>query len=750
MNKSILINRISNDMREIEQNPLEGIGIVSIENDPMKYVVNMMLMTGPYKGFCIQLILTLPENFPIIPPKILIYPDQIIHGFHHHIFPENYYDGTNSENNYGGFCIDLLQNNFMSTNEAHTGWNPSYSLSSILLQVQNFISDPDLHHDPPQSMVDNLMNKMKNYKRSFKVIDDKGERTIVHTWTHPYPPMYFQSNNNESTSKVDDIKTNGIQSDDNNNIQKLQLIKENLSCYLLKDNYIDNPNIILGYPIVRSKSFYGNKTELYPIPQLLSYEGFKAQTQNNNNSNFFYYMYEYDQNQNEIKAANNEFFNNWLPIYVNDEHFKKNRQTILNAIKDIKNETSFNASQIFDILPIILNKMIIGIFNGKSVISSAFITSYFHYVLLFKKLCVEFEDEFTLYINHKLNLIRLNDYEVNKRIVPDIGNFFMLMFFSNKDLKTEEMKKIRNGLFEEYFTRQMFWIFHGQESDMKNLIQQNHFKIDDEKFRDKIYLERFEEDPNFNMNYLDLFNKELHNLGIFNNVVDIISNDSNFLYSYYNDKKEASFQANKRIEHSFKKLFNECSPEGKSKLKELILDKMNFSKFFENQIIIQTLYESFKVDEILEHDKLQNQDEILKYAYESQRGNQLLLITFFTLKKMEEKGFMEELEKNYGIFLEVDKFVDDLKIKLNEIKSFKALYEYIGTEFGKDKTELELIIEGYRRAKKMRYIRYLNHGDYNRRRGRSGVRGRGRGLVLRGRGRGLVLRGRGRGRRGLM
>ena len=35
MNKSILINRISNDMKEIEQNPLEGIGIVSIENDPI-------------------------------------------------------------------------------------------------------------------------------------------------------------------------------------------------------------------------------------------------------------------------------------------------------------------------------------------------------------------------------------------------------------------------------------------------------------------------------------------------------------------------------------------------------------------------------------------------------------------------------------------------------------------------------------------------------------------------------------------
>ena len=178
MNKSILINRISNDMREIEKNPLEGIGIVSIENDPMKYVINIMLMTGPYKGFCIQLLMTLPENFPIIPPKILIYPEQIINGFHHHIYAQNYYNGNVNEV-YAGFCLDLLSN--YSLNEAHTGWNPSYSLSSLLLQIQNFIGDPDFNYDPPQSMVNDLMSKMKNYKRSFKVIDDNGEKTIIHT-----------------------------------------------------------------------------------------------------------------------------------------------------------------------------------------------------------------------------------------------------------------------------------------------------------------------------------------------------------------------------------------------------------------------------------------------------------------------------------------------------------------------------------------------------------------------------------------
>ena len=685
MNKSILINRISNDMKEIEQNPLEGIGIVSIENDPMKYVINMMLMTGPYKGFCIQLIMTIPENFPINPPKILIYPNQFIPSYHHHIF-NDYQNGEN----YGKFCIDLLENSFMSTNEAHTGWNPAYSLSSILLQVQNFISDPDLHYEPTNMMVNNLMSKMKNYSRSFKVIDDQGERTIVHTWNNPYPQMYFKSktNNNEII---------------NNN--KLQLIKENLTCYMLKENYIDNHNIILGYPIVQTKSTYGNnKIELHPIPQLLSYEGFKAQTQSNNNNNVFSSMM-------NVKAANNEFFNNWLPIYVDNEHFNKNKETILNAIKNIKNEVSFNPSQIFDILPLILNKMIIGMFNGKSIISSAFIVSYFHYVLLFKKLCIEYEKEFSLYFNQNINLIRMNNYNVNKRIAPDIGNFFMLMFFSNFDMNSDEMKKIRNALFEEYFTRQMYWIFHGDEckAKMKELILQNPLNLKDEKVLDKIYLEKFENAPDFKMKYLDLFNKELHNLGIFNNVVNIISNDNNILNLYHNDKKEAKNQVKIRMRQSFKKLFNECSSEGKSKLKDLILDNLHFYQFFEIKLTLDSNYDSFKVvDQILEYNNLKNKDEILKFAYESQRGNQLLLITFFTLKKMEEKGFMEELEKNYGIFLDVDNFVNELKIKLNEIKSFKALYEYVGSEMGKDKTELELIIEGYRRAKKKRYIKDPN------------------------------------------
>ena len=164
---------------------------------------------------------------------------------------------------------------------------------------------------------------------------------------------------------------------------------------------------------------------------------------------------------------------------------------------------------------------------------------------------------------------------------------------------------------------------------------------------------------------------------------------------------------------------------------------------------------------------IKNKDEIIKYAYETQRGNSLLLITFFAQKKIEEKGFMEELEKNYGIYLDVDNFIIEMNKKLEEIKTYKDLYAYIGSDFGKDKTDMKLIIEAYDKAKEKGYIKPSNNQridntrnfrggrGFNRGRGNRGFGGRGRGFggrgnrefrgrIFRGRGRGDGFRGRGR------
>ena len=89
-----------------------------------------------------------------------------------------------------------------------------------------------------------------------------------------------------------------------------------------------------------------------------------------------------------------------------------------------------------------------------------------------------------------------------------------------------------------------------------------------------------------------------------------------------------------------------------------------------------------------------------------------MLITFFAQKKIEEKGFMDELEKNYGIYMEVDNFIKEMRQKLDEVKSYGKLFEYIGSKFGKNKTDEELINEAFEKAYLKRYINDNNIYNY--------------------------------------
>ncbi|MBP5421564.1 MAG: hypothetical protein J6Y78_03875 [Paludibacteraceae bacterium] len=688
--KVIALKRIANDMKELAKCPLEGIGMASIDNDPMRFVVNMELMTGPYKGYKIQLLMTMSDEYPIKPPKMLVFPNQLIGmgGFHHHVLE--------GENGYMEFCIDLLDNDYMDTNEQHTGWNPAYTISSVLLQVQNFIGDPDMHQLPSKSTIEALMKSMDSYKRTFILMDEEGEKKVVHTWKDPYPKMYYMKNQMEEEENEAKEKKNKME-------RKQETIKENLICYLLRDNYIENSEVLLGYPVINSRSAYGkDKIELYPIPQLLTYEAYKMQmseAQPNQNQ----LINSYYNTQSQLKAANNEYYNNWLPIYVNENHYSKNKELILNSLKSIKNEIEFRPEIVFDILPIILNKMIIGAFNGKSVISSSFITCYFQYVLLFKRLCEDYKAEYETYVNRKISLITMNDYEVSKKIVPDIGDFLMLIYLSNKDMSTPEMKKMKKVLIEEFLIRQMYWIFHG--SECKEIMKSKVVNNSSLTMSDEEYLEKFQDNPIFKMRYLDIFVKELHRQDIYHQIIDIIANDKDYLWNYHKNRNYAKRMAEEGITKSFKRLYNQCSQWSRNRMNELIRKKMNFKEFFDERMVKDEMYEAYQINEILKVGNENSTRNILAYAYESQKGNQLLLITFSVLKKLEEKGFLEELEKNYGIYLGVDAFLEEIKKNLKEVKSFKSLYELIGTELGQEKTELDLIVESYEKAKKRRYIR---------------------------------------------
>ena len=700
--KSLCIARINKDLKEIDKSPLEGIGIISLDNNPMKYIVNIKIMIGIYEGYCLQLLLTFSDNYPYRPPKILIYPGQLLNNtYHHHIFKDNLLDEKGR--NFYKFCFDLLDNDFLSTSSEKTGWNPSYTISSFLLQVQTFLSQPDMpeSHLPNEDKIKELMKSMEEFENYFKIKNNNEEIIIKHTWKNPYPEMYIKKEEDKNLGKEIDKEN-----------ERINKIKENLTCFISRLNYIDNKNILLGYPIKKNKD-----GSLIPISQILSYDCFieeyykiRENNENNNNdifrNNFFDFIDEinliinnrfnfnnnfernffrfHDMNEliinmnrdREIsfKSANNELYQAWLPIYIDENHFQNNMMTILNYFSILKygdigiKKYDFHPQYIFEIMPNILASMIRKMIQDN--ISSSFLKCFFQYTLLYKKLENKYEGIFPKY--QKFYLER-NIYKIIKRkgdinVINEIFELFILFFFSDKNISSNLKEKLNNYI---------------------------------GKLKKYVYLKLLQCVECFNFDFPGLFIKHLKIKNLFDKIVDIIFIDTYELLLTEDNLILCEILRNKLIkemETNFKGLYIKISETARQKINKIIIDELNFSIHFINK----------------------------SFFYHKNRENHLsinnLLFKFFKLfESLKEKILSDDclsnLENNFGIFFESENFIDDLNKKKKDINNIKSISE---SKFFKTIKEILFLIFEYRYDCISRfsfylqnyYLKFINYDSY--------------------------------------
>lgn len=121
MFKEAARKRLLKDLKEIESNPLDTIYAQPLENDLFEWHANLVGISGTdYEGVVFHLIMEFPADYPLRPPKVRMASNMQ----HRHVY------GT-------WICLDMLEAHPEA--KQYSGWSSSYSVYSILLQLQAFL-----------------------------------------------------------------------------------------------------------------------------------------------------------------------------------------------------------------------------------------------------------------------------------------------------------------------------------------------------------------------------------------------------------------------------------------------------------------------------------------------------------------------------------------------------------------------------------------------------------------------------------
>ena len=331
--------------------------------------------------------------------------------FHHHII------GTS-------ICNDMLTNfkSYFETIDGRltlkkaSGWSSGYTLNVILSQMQIFFSDPDMDIKLTEKEIQNLVDYSKNYlcKNCKKKISYRLEEK---------------------------------QTTDNTEIN---ILKNRLVCGLTKSSFLTDSSISLGYPILINKDRFGRFWPTILI-ELMSHSGYKMQL------DALGYGKLEDFDQLKLFSPSGDQFNYWIPCYLNEDHFVRNLDLILDSLSVIRNgknvtkQNTFIPEIIIDVLPCLINKTIVLILNGTIFHSLAAIQTYCHLLRLYYRLIDQYP-RLKSDIEYKVKQFK-NFGMRNKKFFPDLGEFIINLFLSG--FKYEEIKL---DLFREFMARQIFWI----------------------------------------------------------------------------------------------------------------------------------------------------------------------------------------------------------------------------------------------------------------------------------------------------
>lgn len=452
MQNNLTKKRIFRDLKEITESNLVGIAAcLPNEQEISCIMANIQIQDGIYNGLLIPVILDLPKDYPLSPPAAYVVSGHPFdHNFHEHVIG-SFSSMGNSRG--ASLCTDLTSNfaSFFQKQQG-SGWSPAYTIQSILIQLQTFLSRPDL---PKQSMpsilsIRKMLEEAQKFTHSIKIRENGKISTFLSTFDKPFPYLdtsIYKNNLQNSQPKIEieyegEIQLNEVEK--SYEIQKKLKIEivNKLICPITKTGVYDDDSLKFGYPmnIIVDKF---NRLQVTPVIEIISKEGLSYLKQSQSSNNSWKSIFGFD-------------FNHWIPLYINENHFLSVKETLFSLISEltVSKNKKFDPTQILNLIPPILVKTAIHFLKGEVHQSYAAIDAYCQYQYLLTKMIHMFP-EIQKEIDSQVNRFMSSKDNRQKREAGDLGEFMIKTSLSKYGFFHP---KITLAIFREFLTRQVSWI----------------------------------------------------------------------------------------------------------------------------------------------------------------------------------------------------------------------------------------------------------------------------------------------------
>lgn len=423
------LRRLQRDLKEIDKEPIPDASLAPHADTLFELHGNLIIPDGPYAGLLVHLIFTFDEGFPATSPFGKMGQNfPIGHEHYHHLYGD-------------GICNDYLRNFqdwFKSQDggemKAASGWSPGVTLKGLMLVMKQFFCETD-RPLPSKSKIERVFAQVEDYKCDI----------CGHTTKTPFPPLP-SSNDNAFEEKE---KDKGKEEDN----PAKERARRTLVCGDSKENFVDSPEICLGYPLLLKVD---HRDRLRPTlyPELICYDQYIAQIMEKGIDKLDNF------NTVNLRSTFGNPYTHWLPVFINEAHFQSNWMCIKNTISVISNgiegtkENDFRPDMVLRVLPCLMNQMVVALMNGGLHESENAIHAFCHYLRLLMRFWGGYP-QLSQHVETKVKNFVSDRRHRSKKHVPDLGEFLIVLALSSRSFKEPDVQK---AVLEEFFARQVLWI----------------------------------------------------------------------------------------------------------------------------------------------------------------------------------------------------------------------------------------------------------------------------------------------------